>query len=160
MGLIRRCAVSTVIVLASATLVACTSHPVSPPDPTSTVAPPSSTPDADPAPEAEPELVPEGSAEENRPYFDFVNSAFLADGNPGGRPIIDNLVAAGFDKTAMQVTADRTPRGSAVDSVQFSVLIGEDCLIGQVDGSGYASTVAPALESGGCLLGKTRAIDW
>lgn len=156
----RRCAVSAVIVLVSATVVACTSPSDSPPEPTSTLAPPSSTPDAGPTPEAEPQLVPAGSAEDNLPYFDLVNSALLGDGSPGGRPIIDSLVAAGFDKTAMQVTADRTPQGSAVDSLQFSVQIGEHCLIGQADGSGYASTVAPALESGGCLLGKTRAIDW
>jgi len=160
MRVIRRYAISAVIVLASATLVACMNPSDSPPAPTSTVESPSSTSSTEPTPERDPELVPGGSADDNLPYFDFVNSVFLADGNPGGRPIIDNLVAAGFDKAAMQVTADRTPRGSDVDSVQFSVLIGEDCLIGQAGGSGYASTVAPALESGGCLLGKTRAIDW
>jgi hypothetical protein len=160
MGVIRRYAVSAVIVLASATLVACTNPPVTPPAPTSTAESPSSAPNVEPTAEADPELVPGGTAEDNLPYFDFVNSEVLTSGNPGGRPIIDNLASAGFDRAAMQVTADRTPRGSEVDSVQFSVLIGEDCLIGQADGSGYTSTLAAALESGGCLLGNTRAIDW
>lgn len=162
MAAIRRCAAIVLIVLASATLVACTDTPDEPPDRTSVTESSSSTPEPEPVPEpeADPGPVPGGTADDNLPYFDFVNAAFLADGNPGGRPIIDNLVAAGFDKAAMQVTADLTPHGSAVDSVQFSVRIGDECLIGQADDEGYVSTVAPALESGGCLVGKTRAIDW
>lgn len=159
MGAIRRCAVGAVILLASATLVACTDTPAVPaPEPTSVGESPSSAPE--PEPEPDPELVAEGSAEDNLPYFDFVNAKFLADGNPGGRPIIDNLVAAGFDKAAMEVTGDRTPLGSDVDSVQFSVLIGTECLLGQAGAGGYTGTVASALESGTCLIGNTRAIDW
>ncbi|MHA6667767.1 DUF6993 domain-containing protein [Homoserinimonas sp. A447] len=160
MGAIRWSAVGALILLASTTLVACTQAPAEPPEPTSVVETPSTTPGPEPEPEADPELLPGGTAEDNLSYFDFVNAAFLAGGNAGARPIIDNLVAAGFDKAAMQVTADRTPRGSAVDSVQFSVQIGEECLIGQADGGGYVSTVAPALQSGGCLVGNARAIDW
>src|SRR5690554_980159 len=139
MGAIRRCAVGALIVLASASLVACTG-PDADPDPESTsVASPSSepSPEAEPEPEPDPELVPDGSAEDNLPYFDFVNEKVLAEGNPGGRPIVDNLVDAGFDKGAMEVTADRTPLGSEVDSVQFSVLIGDDCLLGQAGAGGY-----------------------
>lgn len=159
MGALRRCAVSALIVLASATLVACTDAPAdSAPEPASTTEPSSSSPETEPEPD--PELIPEGSAQDNLPYFDFVNAKFLADGNPGGRPIIDNLVAAGFDKSAMEVTGDRTPLGSDVDSLQFSVLIGEGCLLGQAGAGGYTSVVAPALESGSCLIGDTRAIDW
>ena len=160
MGAIRCCAVGALVVLASAALVACTDAPEEPPGRTSVTESPSSTPGPEPVPEAEPELVPDGTAEDNLPYFDFVNSEYLADADPGGRAIIDNLVAADFDKAAMEVTADRTPRGSTVDSVQFSVRIGQECLIGQADDEGYASTVAPALGTGSCLVGKTRAIDW
>ncbi|MEX1078854.1 MAG: hypothetical protein WED09_07080 [Homoserinimonas sp.] len=159
MGAIRRYAAGVLIVLASATLIACTDAPEGPPSGhLSTAEPPSSAPE--PEPEPDPELVPEGSAEENLPYFDVANSRFLADGNPGGRSIIDNLADAGFDKSAMEVTADRTPRGSDVDSLQFSVRIGDDCLLGQVDSGGYSGTFAPALASGTCLIGNTRAIDW
>ncbi len=77
-----------------------------------------------------------------------------------GKSIIDSLVAAGFEKAAMQVTPDATPGGLAVDSIEFSVLAGEDCLIGQVRGADYTSTIAPALSNGACLVGKTRTIDW
>jgi hypothetical protein len=159
MGAIRRCAFGVLVLIASAPLVGCTDSPTDPsPASTSVGETPSSVPDAEP--EVDPELVPEGNADDNLPYFDFVNAAFLADGNPGGRAIIDNLVAAGFDKGAMEVTADRTPLGSDVDSLQFSVLIGDGCLLGQAGAGGYTSSVAPALESGTCLVGKTRAIDW
>src|SRR5690606_22103690 len=98
--------------------------------------------------------------EENQAYFDFVAGAIAADGNPGGRAIVDGLVAAGFDKSAMQLTADRTPLGNAVDSLQFSVEFDTACLIGHIGGGGYTSVVAAPLENGGCLIGSTRAIDW
>ncbi|HEU4807836.1 MAG TPA: hypothetical protein VFT01_06200, partial [Homoserinimonas sp.] len=98
MGAIRRCTVGALIVLASATLVGCTDTPEEPPEPTSVTESPSSAPEPEAEPEPDPELVSGGTAEENLPYFDFVNSTLLTDGNPGGRAIVDNLVTAGFDK--------------------------------------------------------------
>ncbi|QLD13136.1 hypothetical protein HW566_00515 [Microbacterium oleivorans] len=79
-----------------------------------------------------------------------------------GRAYIDALVAAGFDKGAMQVTADRTSVGDPVDSLQFSVSWQGECLVGQVGPSTPAPTalVLPELDSGGCLVGDTRSIDW
>ncbi|MFU8947000.1 DUF6993 domain-containing protein [Mycetocola zhadangensis] len=118
------------------------------------------------SPAAEPEtpvLVPSGSAEDNLPFFDLVNSQTLA-ANPAadGRAFIDGLVAAGFDKAAMEVTLDTTTIGNAADSIQFSVRWGESCLIGQNGAgvSGYHSTVGKVLGTGTCLIGKTRPIDW
>ena len=46
------------------------------------------------------------------------------------------------------------------DNVQFSVLIGGECIIGQDGNVGYQSTVLPVLSSGSCLVGKTRPITW
>ena len=108
------------------------------PTPTSSPSPsglPAESPSPDVSASAEPapapSLEPGGSASDNLPYFDSVNKAFLG-GNPmpGGRPIVDNLVAAGFDKSMMQVTPDRTAIGRDVDSVQFSVRFGDECLVG------------------------------
>ena len=108
-------------------------------------------------------LVPGGTAEQNKPFFDQVNRATLAK-NPGagGREIIDGLVAAGFPKADMQVTADTTTIGLKANSIQFSVRMGDSCLIGQngADAGGYSSLVAPVLGTGACLIGQTRAIDW
>jgi hypothetical protein len=81
-------------------------------------------------------------------------------GHPGGRTFIDALVAAGFRRSAMEVTEDRTTIGMAAPSVQFSVLRKGVCLIGQYGpGLGYHAVTAPPV-AGRCLIGKTRRIDW
>jgi len=121
----------------------------------------SATPSATPTPEPDPTLDPDGSAEDNLAYFDFVNQALLAQNPaPGGRGHIDALVAAGFDKAAMQVTPDTTPTRTAADNIEFSVLFEGECLLGQSGLVGYNSTVLPALGTGSCLVGITRPIDW
>ena len=135
--------------------------PSSPPAPNGPSASkdPISSPSASAVPE--PALQPGGTASANLPFFDSVNKKFLAnDSTPGGRGIIDNLVAAGFDRATMQVTPDQTAIGRDVDSVQFSVRMGSECLIGQASATGYAATVGPVVSDTSCLLGITRAIDW
>ena len=79
-----------------------------------------------------------------------------------GRDFIDALSAAGFDKSQMQVTADRTTVDLQADSVQFSVLLQGECLVGQYGpaSGGYHGAVRPALGTGACLVGETRPIDW
>lgn len=122
----------------------------------------SSSASASPGVADDPEMLPGGTALANRDYFDFVNNRLLAvNANPAGQTIIDNLVAAGFDKAAMQVTPDKTSElRRPVDSIEFSVLIGSDCLIGQFSGGAYHGLVGPVLSGGVCLVGKTRPIDW
>lgn len=125
------------------------------PDPVASTAPPTESP--------EPVLRPELPAAENLAFFDSVNRAVIAaDPAAGGRAFIDALAAAGFDKAAMQVTADTTTIGDPADSIQFAVVLGADCLIGQYGpkSEGYRSAVRPALGTGGCLVGDTRPIDW
>ena len=110
-----------------------------------------------------PELDPTGSATENQAFFDSVIAAALAaDASAAGRSYIDALVAGGFDKTTMEVTADTTTMGKPADSVQFSVIVNGECLVGQNGPSsgGYHSVVAPLLATGTCLVGATRQIDW
>ncbi|QEW04865.1 hypothetical protein F6J85_09675 [Microbacterium lushaniae] len=79
-----------------------------------------------------------------------------------GRAYIDALTAAGFDRAAMQVTADESTVGNPAESIQFSVRWGEDCLIGQVGPAtgDPVTAVMPGLQTGGCLVGNTRPIDW
>ena len=107
--------------------------------------------------------APDTSAAGQKGLFDLTNNATasLANGaNPGGRAFVDSLVAAGFDKTAMQVTPDKTAINLDADNIQFSVLIGADCLVGQYGNVGYQSAVLPVLSTGKCLVGITRPIDW
>jgi hypothetical protein len=108
-------------------------------------------------------LVPGGTAQENLAYFDTVNHATLAaNPNAQGRDFIDALVKAGFTKADMQVTVDTTTIGLKANSIQFSVRMGDTCLIGQngADAGGYSSMVTPVLSTGNCLIGQTRPIDW
>lgn len=130
------------------------------PVPTSTLS--QQTPGASqtPVPPA-PRLDPAGTAQENFPYFNFVNERLFS-ANPGakGQAIIDNLVAAGFDKAAMQVTPDTTVTRARSDSIQFSVAFDGSCLIGQTDGTDYEGIIGQPLGNGACLIGKTRPINW
>ncbi len=126
--------------------------------PAATPAPTASPTDSTAVP---PTLVPGRTAEESRPLFDAVSSGVVA-ADPGadGRALVDALVAAGFDRAAMEVTDDRTAIGRDVDAVQFAVRTGDGCIIGERSASGYASVVAPVLGTGRCLVGETRVIDW
>ncbi|MBX3089112.1 MAG: hypothetical protein KF772_00825 [Cryobacterium sp.] len=122
----------------------------------------SSDPSASPTPQNDPELVAGGTAEQNRAYFDFVNQALLSKKhNPVGKEIIDNLVSAGFDKSKMEVTPDKTEvfRINA-DAIEFSILFDDTCLIGEVSAQGYRSIIGPPVDTNKCLVGKTRPINW
>ena len=148
---------SLVVALAAAAslaLAGCVDAPEPMPTPTGTS---SSAPSAP----AVPEIDLAGSADDNLPYFDQVNTALVAAGGTlDGRAFIDNLVAAGYPKTDMEVTSDRTAINGAADNIQFSVRLNGTCLIGQYGNIGYASTTAQLLSTGRCLVGATRPIDW
>ncbi|WP_322408910.1 DUF6993 domain-containing protein [Microbacterium invictum] len=142
-------------------LAGCTPTPS--PSPTPTVPVPESTSSVEPPAPAGPALVPDGSAEDNLPFFtQIIQAVWNSDGRGAGRAYVDALVAGGFDKAAMQVTADTSTVGNPAESIQVSVRWGEQCLIGQVgDATGEpVATVLAALPDGACLLGETRPIDW
>jgi len=108
-----------------------------------------------------PELDLEGTAADNLEYFDMVNRELIAEpGRPDGRDFIDNLVEAGFPKSDMEVTRDKTAISLAADNIQFAVRINGTCLIGQFGNIGYASTATSLLSTGRCLVGDTRPINW
>lgn len=135
------------------------------PDDTPTSAAPtvSVSPSATPTPPQAPTLQPEGTAEDNLPYFTLVvQQVWAGPERMAGRAYVDALVGAGFDKSRMQVTKDQTAIGNAADSIQFSVAWNDACLIGQA-GAAFAepaTVVVPILEGGACLIGETRPIDW
>jgi hypothetical protein len=141
---------SVLVVGLGLTLSACAPEPTVPmPVPTST-------------PSASSSAAPDDSAEGQRPLFDATNedTATRLGTAAKGRDFIDALVAAGFDKTAMQLTPDATAIGLSADNIQFSVQIDEECMVGQYGNVGYASAILPAIDTAGCLVGNTRAIDW
>lgn len=147
-------------------LTACISTgPTDPPGPEATEgvsASPSVGATSSPAPTA-PELEADGSAADNLAYFtNVVESVWASGDRAAGRAYIDALSAAGFDKSAMQVTDDTSTVGNPAESIQFSVRWQDECLVGQVGpatGEPY-TVVVPVLAEGTCLVGDTRPIDW
>lgn len=157
---------SAIAVTVSIVLVGCSTDDV--PAPGATTAPSSATPTPTPpaaTPKPDPTFRADLPASENQDYFDWVSAGVLTgDRDAGGSAFVDALAAGGFDKSQMEVTFDRTAVDLEADSIQFSVRVQGECLIGQVgpgSGSGsYRSIVAPMLGSGTCLVGATRQIDW
>lgn len=118
-----------------------------------------------PVPDTPPSFVPGGDASENLPFFTQVLTDYSKGDRPiEGKPIVDAIAAAGFDRTAMQVSFDRTKTNLVADSIYVSVRFGEECLIGQfVTGTRELAVMkAPALgpDKNICLIGTTRPIDW
>lgn len=116
-------------------------------------------------PEQVPEFVPGGTAEENLPFFTEVLRGFAVGTMPvEGQPLVDSLITAGFDRSLMQVSFDRSKTNLVADSILVSVLAGTGCLIGQVNSADrtFVAVVEPALTAAQnvCLIGNTRPIDW
>lgn len=160
-----RSAAALVVLAASAgVLSACTTAGM-PPTSTPTTSS-SATTAATPSPSATagdaPSLVPEGSAEDNLPLFaDVVDEVWASPDRLAGRAYIDALVSAGFDKEAMEVTNDLSTVGNPAETIQFSVLWDDDCLVGQVGpATGDPHVIVLPVVDGRCLVGDTRPIDW
>ncbi|PDQ35172.1 MAG: hypothetical protein B5766_07590 [Candidatus Lumbricidophila eiseniae] len=125
---------------------------------------PASGPSASPDPSvsatpssAPPTLQPNGTAADNRAYFDYVNTRLIAsNGDAKGADFVQALSAAGFDHSAITVTPDKTTTGLAADSIQFAVKFKNQCLIGQYGpkSNGYHSIVVPPISTGTCLIGQ------
>lgn len=159
----RRASAAFVAPLALATIVAgCTASPGPAVSPTASRPPATVVPEPQPTASEPngPALDPEGDAEANLEYFTATLEPLVAGGaRPTGGVVVDALTAAGFDRAAMQVTPDETAIGLPVDALLFSVRLGESCLLGQVDDEGLATTTAPVLASGACLVGATASLD-
>lgn len=117
------------------------------------------------APEVEPVFIPDGSAEENLPFFtETLRTYTLGDKPVTGEPISTTLIDAGFQKEQMQVSFDLSKTGLVADSIFVSVRIDADCLIGQVieEDRSFAVEVADAVgpQNDICLIGETRSIIW
>lgn len=152
-------AAALLVVGLGSTLAACTVIEQIVPQATPTRTEPS------PEPDTEPVFSADGSAAENLPFFVRTLQQFAAGEGPiEGQPVVDALAAAGFEKSAMQVSFDHTTIGLPVDNLFVSVRIGADCLVGQLvpEGREYTAMSAPAVgpDENICIIGETRPIDW
>ncbi|OUE24882.1 DUF6993 domain-containing protein [Clavibacter michiganensis] len=142
-------------------LSACTQSPAAPEPTASAAVTEGVDPGASPAAPTIAPVDPDGTAEGNLPAFEATAGGVVAaDPNAQGRALVDALVAAGFPKDRMEVTADATPLGNSVDSILVSVRLQDGCLIGQRAQDGFSAHVEPVLSSDRCLVGQTRSIDW
>ncbi|WP_167051277.1 hypothetical protein [Salinibacterium sp. ZJ77] len=149
----RRTTAAVILVAASLALVGCTA--AAPAPTTAPVESPGATPT--PEPTVAPEPVFDGTATDNKAFFDWVNEELIASGTAlNGAAFVDNLEGAGFPRDVMEVTPDTTSIGIAADNIVFSIRFGEECLLGQWGNIGYTSMVAPVLSTGRCLVGTER----
>lgn len=111
------------------------------------------------------ELVPDGTAEDNLPYFEKVLDEFSqGDAAVEAKPITTALIDAGFDKQDMQVSFDESKTNLQADNIFVSVRYDDTCLMGQVvtaDRSYVAELVAAVGPDGDiCIIGNTQEITW
>jgi hypothetical protein len=103
---------------------------------------------------------PDATADENLRFFDAAVEPLTDTKNlPAGEDVIDALVDVGFDRTTMELTPDKTAIGLDADSIEFSVKINGQCIIGQFGSFGYRSIVAAILATDTCLVGKTVTLE-
>jgi hypothetical protein len=99
---------------------------------------------------------PDATADENLAFFNAAVEPLTDTKDlPAGADVITALTDAGFDSSAMELTADETAIGLDADSIEFSVKINGQCIIGQFGSFGYRSIVATILATDTCLVGKT-----
>jgi len=161
----RRASLAAVVAAATFALILTGCVAESEPKPAETSAAPtvSETPTPTPSDAPPPALVPNGTAAENKPFFDYLNNQAItaAGGQPDGPAFINSLRAGGFAVETMELTPDITTVGVKADSVQFSVHAPDACLIGQWGAvGGYTSIIAAPLATGKCFVGQTRPIDF
>lgn len=153
--LVRKLSAAAIIAVAGMSLTACSLGGSMGPAPTG-----DETTAATEQPDAT--FVPGGGAEENKPYFDRTLQDLL-ESNPdaGSHEMVNALTDAGFDKSQMEVTFDKTSVDLDADFVIVAVKMPDNvCLIGQTGTRGYASTVVEPMSTGKCLIGMTQDIDW
>lgn len=123
------------------------------PTPTSTPSP-TIAPGVEVVPTAAPALHPEGSAEQNKLFWDATIERYWQSFGLGStQTMIDHLVGAGYAPAVIEVTYDSTAIGLGVDSIEVSTRFGEDCLLAVVRAERYATVIAPVLGTGRCLVG-------
>ena len=105
------------------------------------------------------ELSPEGSAEDNLPFFAQVLEKAGA-GAPGSEltTILEALTTAGFDPATISHTAASSKIELPVDSISLAVTVKEQCLIGQFSTTWLETQVAP-LTPTGCLIGDIVELE-
>jgi hypothetical protein len=73
---------------------------------------------------------------------------------PNESQMLKAMTDAGFVEAEIEVSADITPTGLAVDAIEAAAPVDEQCIIGQVREGEVAMSVLPVLPGGNCFVGK------
>jgi len=132
------------------------------PTPTATAtatAPPTIAPGVEVLPTAAPELHPDGTAEQNKLFWDAtIESYWQRFGLGSTQTMIDLLLGVGFAPGILEITYDYTAIGLGVDSIEVSARFSDACLLAVVRAERWASAVMPVLGTGKCLVGDQYPI--
>ncbi|MDM7989536.1 hypothetical protein [Arthrobacter sp. zg-Y877] len=113
---------------------------------------------AAPAGSAATEPAPPRAAESSPTPVETLESELgklaASDPSPDRQAMADAFAAAGFPAASVEVSADRTPTGLEVDSIQAAALQGGECVFGEVRDGAATVTVLPPLSDGGCFVGN------
>ena len=117
---------------------------------------------ADATPSAPPTYAPGGGADENKAIFDAtLKQLVAADPEVSGETMAQGLIDAGFDKTQIEFTRDRTTIDLEAAFVMIAVKMPDDrCLVGQRNAKGYVSEVLAPISTGQCIVGAPLKVDW
>ncbi|WP_442892926.1 DUF6993 domain-containing protein [Arthrobacter sp. USHLN218] len=72
---------------------------------------------------------------------------------PTSDQMVAALATAGLKKSEVEVSADITPTGLAVDAIEAAAPVDDNCIVGQVRDGKVAISVLPVLDSGKCFVG-------
>jgi len=72
---------------------------------------------------------------------------------PNSSQMLAAMAEAGFAESEVEVSADITPTGLAVDAIEAAVPLEDQCVIGQVREGKVAMSVLPVLADGDCFVG-------
>lgn len=73
---------------------------------------------------------------------------------PNESQMLEAMIDAGFAESEIEVSADMTPTGLAVDAIEAAAPVDEQCIIGQVREGEVAMSVLPVLPGGNCFVGN------
>jgi hypothetical protein len=157
---LRLTAAAAIVLTASIALTACTGGSEPAPVVSGSAAASSSSGSATASSTPSPSATISAAAQAALGKFDAANKQIAAStASPTDAQIVSALVAAGFAKSAMEITADQTTIGRHVDSIEVAVKVGPTCLLGGFNGNAYSSETAPVLSTGKCLVGNTAPIS-
>jgi hypothetical protein len=96
---------------------------------------------------------------ENVDLFNRTAADVAGSGSPTGVDFTNALAAVGFDKSQMQITADRTTIDAVAPAIVFAAKVDSKCLLGQYTPSSheYEHQVVDPISTGSCLIGEVSA---